>query len=41
MYMDFAIQIGWCSNGVVCLDDSIDELYEYNAMVEDYFANPY
>ena len=41
MYMDFAIQIGWCSNGVVCLDDSIDELYEYNAMVEDYFADPY
>lgn len=41
MYMDFAIMIGRCSDGVVCLDDSIDELYEYNEMVEDYFADPY
>lgn len=41
MYMDFAIMIGRCSNGVVCLNDSIDELYEYNEMVEDYFADPY
>lgn len=28
-------------NGVVCLDDSVDELYEYNEIVEDYFADPY
>lgn len=41
VYMDFAIMIGRCSNGVVCLNDSIDELYEYNEMVEDYFADPY
>lgn len=33
--------IGRCINGVVCLNDSIDELYEYNEMVEDYFADPY
>ena len=41
VYMDFAIMIGRCINGVVCLNDSIDELYEYNEMVEDYFADPY
>ena len=41
VYMDFAIMIGRCINGVVCLNDSIDELYEYNEMVEDYFAGPY
>ena len=41
VYMDFAILIGRCINGVVCLNDSIDELYEYNEMVEDYFADPY
>ena len=41
VYMDFAIMIGRCITGVVCLNDSIDELYEYNEMVEDYFAGPY
>ena len=40
-YMNFAIMIGRCCNRVVCLDDSIDELYEYNEMIEDYFADPY
>lgn len=41
VHMDFAIMIGRCINGVVCLNDFIDELYEYNEMVEDYFSDPY
>ena len=40
-YMDFAIMIGRCINGVVCLNAPIGELYEYNEMVEDYFTDPY
>lgn len=43
MYMDFAMQIGGCRDGVVWVDDAIvnDELHEYRQMVEDYFADPY
>ena len=43
MYMDFAMQIGGCRDGVVWVDDAIvnDELHEYRQMVEDYLTDPY
>lgn len=41
-YLDFAIQIGDYNNGVVKIDNCInDELYEYKEMIEAYFADPY